>query len=237
MSEPNEPDEISLAGPEDEPGGPEGAATRSSSSERLERSRRPGSGGTRSGGTGRPIVRTVQPWRAAVIVVVAVAVGTVVLARGGAGPRLGTVLALKPSTTNHVPATTVARTTVPTTVPTTTTTTLAPSSVKVLVLNGWTTPHGALFFQKRLETAGYDTLAPNDATSASLKTSQVLFSAARYQPNALAIAASLAVPASEVTAEAPADESAVPATLLTQAQVIVVIGQDISNQVPAGYTG
>ncbi|HET9060970.1 MAG TPA: LytR C-terminal domain-containing protein [Acidimicrobiales bacterium] len=218
------------AGPQNEPlaAGPGGTGP-TEGPRRPARPRRPAGG--------RPLVRTVQPWRAAAIVVVAVAVGIAVLARGGAGGRLNAALATKPTTTHHVVSTTSVPPATVTTVPTTTTTTLPPTSVKVLVLNGWTTAHGALYFQKKLQAAGYDTLAPNDATASNIKSSEVLYSAPKYQPNAAAIAASLSVPATGVIAETATDESAVPSALLPQAVVIVVIGEDISSQVPAGYSG
>lgn len=194
--------------------------------------RRPASGA-------RPPMRAVRPWRAAAVVLIGLAVGIAVLARGGAGSiptavthQVRTTAAGAPRTTHHV-----VRTTVPTTVPTTTTTTLAPASVKVLVLNGWTTAHGALYFQTQLRNKGYDTLAPNDATSSDIKTSEVLYTAPHYKANALAIASEMAIPPSAVMVEASTNDSVVPPTLLPQASVVVVIGQDISNQVPAGYTG
>jgi hypothetical protein len=183
-------------------------------------------------GGGHPAA-LAKPFRAFLVVLVALVVGVAVLARQGSAPKV--TAATEPSTT--VAHNARVTTTVPaTTLPPTTTTTVPPSSVKVLVLNGWTTAHGALYFQKKLQGEGYDTLAPYNATSSSIKTSQVLYASSPYRVNAADIARQLQVPASGVRLASPSDASAVPSNLLGQAEVIVVIGEDISNQVPANYT-
>jgi hypothetical protein len=102
------------------------------------------------------------------------------------------------------------------------TTTLPPSKVTVLVLNGFTVRHAALFFQHKLVSDGYDTLAPTNATTETNKTSQVFV---------------ISLPSSAVLTPTPANDVAVPSTLLHQADLVLVVGGDISNQVPADYKG
>jgi hypothetical protein len=175
------------------------------------------------------------------VVVLAVVVGVFVLARTGSAPT---------TVATHLPPTS-ARTTVPvtkvsqpsgvvTTSTTTTvapTTTLPPSKVTVLVLNGWNVSHAALFFQHKLAGAGYDTLAPNNATTESNKTSQIFVVSPADNANGLAIASFLGLPSSAVMTPTASNDTAVPATLLHQADLVFVVGADISNQVPAGYKG
>jgi len=120
---------------------------------------------------------------------------------------------------------------------TTTTTTVPPASVTVLVLNGWTTYHAAAFFQHKLASEGYDTRAPNNAISSTNAHSQIFFSSPAYEANALAIAKQLGLPKSAVAAPVAANDSAVPVSDLGQQDLILVVGGDISGQVPAGYSG
>ena len=175
------------------------------------------------------------------VVVLAVVVGVFVLARTGSAPTTAATHLPSTSVRTTVPVTTaVTRPTAVTTVaPTTTapTTTLPPSKVTVLVLNGWTVRHAALFFQHKLVTAGYDTLAPTNATTETNKTSQIFVVGHTDNANAVAIAAYLGLASSAVVTPTPANDSAVPATLLHQADLVLVVGGDISTQVPAGYNG
>jgi hypothetical protein len=175
------------------------------------------------------------------VVVLAVVVGVFVLARTGSAPT---------TVATHLPPTS-ARTTVPVTkvsqpsgvVTTSTTTTVAPpttlppSKVTVLVLNGWSVSHAALFFQHKLAAAGYDTLAPSNATSEGSKTSQIFVVSRVDNANALAIASFLGLPSSAVVTPTAVNDTVVPATLLHQADLVLVVGADISDQVPAGYHG
>jgi hypothetical protein len=204
----------------------------------------PGSSGPpgNPGGSPRPTRpgATSQPLRAALVVVVAVAIAVGVLVRMSPGHSS----ALPPGTTH--PAA-VSTTTVPsaTTTPavvstsTTTTTTVPPSTVTVLVLNGWTTRHAALYFQKKLAGDGYDTLAPSNALDETNTTTSVFVVAPSDSATGTAIAELLGVsnPVSAVVAPTATNDSAISATLLHQADIIVVVGGDISKQVPAGYIG
>jgi hypothetical protein len=204
----------------------------------------PGSSGT-SGGPGGPASptrqgATSQPLRAALVVIVAVAIAVGVLVRmspahSSASPG-GTT---HPSTvtTTTVPASTV--TTLPAVVTTTSTTavTAPPSSVTVLVLNGWTTEHAALYFQKKLAGDGYDTLAPNNALNEANATTSVFVVSPADSATGTAIAELLGLSASAVVAPSATNDSAIPASVLHQADIVVVVGADISKQVPVGYKG
>jgi hypothetical protein len=107
----------------------------------------------------------------------------------------------------------------------------------VLVLNGWDVRHAALFFQHKLAGDGYDTLAPTNATSETNKSSQIFVISPGDSANALAIAAFLGLPSSAVMTPTPANDSAVPATMLHQADLVLVVGGNISIEVPKGYNG
>ena len=173
------------------------------------------------------------------MLLVAGVLAVVVLGRmGGTG---GTAALTKRTTTTTVPVTRAATTTTTstpvTTLPTTTTTTVAPSSVLVQVLNGWTTLHGALYFKNQLQPHGYDVLVPLDALTNTIKSSVVFYVHPAYAASAMAIAQDLGIPPSAVVAPTTQNDSAVPATDLTQADVVVLIGKDISARVPAGYKG
>jgi hypothetical protein len=176
-----------------------------------------------------------------VVVAVAIAVGVLVRmspAHSSASPPGTTHPAAVTTTT--VPAGTA--TTTPAVISTTTTTTaitVPPSTVTVLVLNGWTTEHAALYFQKKLAGDGYDTLAPNNALDETNTTTSVFVVTPADSATGTAIAEVLGVsdPLTAVVAPSAINDSAIPASVLHQADIIVVVGGDISKQVPAGYTG
>jgi len=181
---------------------------------------------------------TSQPLRAALVVVVAIAIAVGVLVRmspahSSASPP-GTTHPAAVSTTT-VPSATTTPAVVSTT--TTTTVTVPPSTVTVLVLNGWTTRHAALYFQKKLAGDGYDTLAPNNALNQTNATTSVFAVTPADSATGTAIAELLGLSPSAVVAPSTTNDSAIPATLLHQADIIVVVGGDISKQVPAGYNG
>ena len=204
----------------------------------------PGSSGP-SGGPGGPASptrpgATSQPLRAALVVIVAVAIAVGVLVRmspahSSASPPGTTHPATVTTTT--VPTGTV--TTLPAVVTTTSTTavTAPPSSVTVLVLNGWTTEHAALYFQKKLAGDGYDTLAPNNALNETNTTTSVFVVSPADSATGTAIAELLGLSPSAVVAPSATNDSAIPASVLHQADIVVVVGGDISKQVPVGYTG
>jgi hypothetical protein len=108
--------------------------------------------------------------------------------------------------------------------------------VTLLVLNGWTKEHAALYFQTELAGFGYDTLAPTDAATNTNKYSEMFVVRSRYEGNAKVIAQSLGLSSSVVVAPRPANDSAVPSADLDSADLIFVVGEDISSRVPPGYS-
>jgi|SRR5579875_439863 len=183
----------------------------------------------------------VQPVRALLVVVIGVVVAVYVLART-ATPTAKVAVARSKATTSAPAGTTSTSngttSTTSTTVPTTTTsTTLPPSSVTVLVLNGWTTYHAATYFQHQLAAKGYDTRAPQNAISSTNKTSLVFFTAPAYRSNALAIASALNLPSTDVVAPTTANDAPVPSVDLSSSDIILLVGADISTRVPPNYNG
>ena len=186
--------------------------------------------------------RGSQPLRAVVVVVVAVAVAVLVLARMSTphSTAAPTTSAGTTATTSQQAASTSTSGTTSTTVATssTTTTTVAPSSVTILVLNGWTTPHGALYFQKKLASHGYDTLAPNNAAADTVRLSKIyITNGTPKSTNAYQVAGIVGVGPAAVVYPSPANAPAVPPSLLHVSDLVVLVGADISGQVPPGYNG
>jgi LytR cell envelope-related transcriptional attenuator len=185
--------------------------------------------------------RSSQPLRAVAVVVVAVVIGVLVLARMSTpGSTAPTTSSSTGTATTSQSAKTTSTSTTSTTVPTssTTTTTVPPSTVTILVLNGWTTPHGALYFQMKLSKQGYDTLAPNNAATNTVKLSKILIAkGTAASTNAYQVAGIVGVGPAAVQKVTPENAAAVPTSMLQLADLIVLVGQDISGQVPAGYTG
>jgi cytoskeletal protein RodZ len=186
--------------------------------------------------------RTSQPLRAVLVVIVAAAIGVLVLARmstpGSTAATTTSTSSSTATTSASVGTTTTSTTPTATSTSSTTTTTVAPSSVTVLVLNGWTTPHGALYFQTKLSKHGYDTLAPNNAATNTVKLSKILIAKGTAEStNAYQVAGIVGVGPAAVEKLTPANSAAVPANMTRLADLIVLVGEDISHQVPAGYTG
>lgn len=172
------------------------------------------------------------------MLVLAVVVAVAVLARMSSSPTTAA------SSTHHNTTTTPAKVaattsttagTTSTTLPATTTTTLPPSSVLVLVLNGWTTEHAALFYKNQLAPVGYDLRAPADAATDDNTVSEVFYTHPQYEAVAASIAARLGLLPSRVLAPIPADDSALTTADIAAADVIVLVGEDISGKVPVGY--
>jgi hypothetical protein len=110
--------------------------------------------------------------------------------------------------------------------------------VKVLVLNGWTTYHAALYFETKLFDDGYNTLAPTDAATSDNKTSVLFVVKLADEPNALALAQLIGVAPANVVTPTAANDSSVPAgDLGAKADLVLVVGEDISGQVPPKYNG
>jgi len=164
--------------------------------------------------------------RAAAIVVLAVALGVILLEVGTRAPT-----GFKPTVT--VPTVSVPTTT---TVPTggarstTTTTALNRASVKVLVANGSSVNGAATSYTTLLAHQGWGTLT---AVTADAKVaSSVVYYASGQQAAAAALSAELGLPSSAVQALSPA----VPVAGTAGAAVVVLIGADIAAKVPSTTT-
>lgn len=107
----------------------------------------------------------------------------------------------------------------------------------VLVLNGWSTRHAALYYKNRLAPYGFDLLTPIDAATADNKQSLVFYEHSQYQAVALTIAQDLSIPTANVVAPSSTNDSALTETDQAAADVIVLVGEDISGKVPTGYNG
>ncbi|MGH9095394.1 MAG: hypothetical protein ACRDXE_09565 [Acidimicrobiales bacterium] len=172
-----------------------------------------------------------QTAKAAVLVVVAVIIGVLLLRHTGT-----TSVSKTNNAANHkaagIPTTTVNPN------PTTSTSSvppIPPASIKVLVLNGVaSTQPLAGNLSKKLQTSpGYNTLAPDDATS-KVTASAIYAVTAQYLPSATTLATSLGLPSSVVLSGVPAT-APVPTKERTIANILVVIGPDLVSA--AGGSG
>ena len=102
-------------------------------------------------------------------------------------------------------------------------------TVKVLVANASQTNGVAGYYSGKLSAEGWGTLAP--ITAATAETSSAAYYASGRQQDALAIAASIGIPSSAVQS---LTSSVVPVVGATQADVVVVVGNDLAAKVPAG---
>jgi hypothetical protein len=168
----------------------------------------------------------VHTARGALLIGIAVVLGIVLLQKVDSGKAPSTAVSAADSTT--LP---------PTTAPPLTTTTRAPTQVKVLVANGTTTSGVALTAKNTIGQAGYNVLAPVDATAAAKATqaNTRVFYAAGYDSEARKIAALLGLtPAPQPL---PMPTTAVPVSDLKAANVLVVIGPDYIAAHRTGGTG
>lgn len=157
--------------------------------------------------------------RALVLLVVAVVVGVLCLQVGGRPPATPAPVASSATTTT-------------TTVPhhSTTTTAARPNpAVKVLVANGGAVNGAAAYFTTKLKADGWTTLTPTNVTPVS---SSAVYYASGQQASAGTVASDVGLSASAVhpVATAPTVPGA------TGADVILVVGSDLSSQVSSGGT-
>ena len=157
--------------------------------------------------------------RALVLLVAGVVVGVLCLQVGGRPPA------------NPAPVASSATTTT-TTVPhhTTTTTAARPNpAVKVLVANGGAVNGAAAYFTNKLKADGWTTLTPTNVTPVS---SSAVYYASGQQASAGTVASDVGLPSSAVhpVATAPTVSGA------TGADVVLVVGPDLSSQVSSGGT-
>jgi len=187
----------------------------------------PGAGDSRGNGGGA--MSRVVAVRAAAIVVLAVALGVILLE---VGTRAPTGLAAGTLPPGALPTTTVPGNT-GTTHPTTTTATTGPldrASVKVLLANGSSINGAASSYTTLLNHQGWGTLTAVTA-DAKVATSTVYY-APGQQVAAADIASSLALAPSAVQALT----AAVPVPGTAGAAVVVLIGTDLATKAPSSTT-
>lgn len=124
----------------------------------------------------------------------------------------------------------------PTTLPPVTATTIAvhqPGEVKVLAVNGTSTAGIGSRAKSVLLEARYNTLSPTDAKTKPVQETKIYF-APTYQGDAAAIAVLLKAPPASV-APMPADRAGLlkDARNGAAAHIIVMVGNDIANTLPA----
>lgn len=156
--------------------------------------------------------------RALVLLVVGIVVGVLCLQVGGRPPATPAPAAASSSTTT---------TTVPHRTTTTTTAARPNPAVKVLVVNGGTVNGAAAYFTNKLKADGWTTLTPTNVTPVS---ASAVYYATGQQASAGTVASDVGLSASAVhpVATAPTVPGA------TGADVILVVGPDLSSQVSSG---
>ncbi len=185
------------------------------------------------GGKGPAGAPAWSPFKAVGVLVVAVALGVYLVTLGtGHGASASPVAAhtTSPPKTSPPSTTVPPSTTAPTaaTSPTTASSGAQPSAtVKVLVANASQTNGIATYFSGKLAAAGWGTLTPVTATTA--ETTSTIYYATGRQQDALAVAAALGLPSSSVKPIA----GVVPVAGITQADIVVVAGNDLAAKVPA----
>ncbi|HWE70308.1 MAG TPA: LytR C-terminal domain-containing protein [Acidimicrobiales bacterium] len=106
-----------------------------------------------------------------------------------------------------------------------TTTTTPPSKVPVVVANGSNVTGAAGSISTRLQSAGWQVLPAENATSNV--TASVVYYVAGFQPSAAAIAQLLGVPTSGIQPLT----SAAPVGAVGAADVVVVVGPDVASKI------
>jgi hypothetical protein len=188
---------------------------------------RPGSHAAPDGSFGRSA--GIQVGRAVVLVAIAVVVGILLLYRTGHGGTGATAASSTGTTAKSKAKTTTTRPGTGSTAATSavTTTTIAParpaSAVKVLVANGSGVSGLAGLTATKLHTAGYNTLAVQNATRQV--TASIVYYQAGYPQEALVLATVLGLPATSVQPIATPP----PVTNLSTANILVVAGPDLAR--------
>jgi hypothetical protein len=161
------------------------------------------------------------------VLVAAVALGVYLVSLGD-GARSLTSAPVSHSS-HPVTRTTPSTTAPPATAPSTTAPPAAQPSttVKVLVANASQTNGIAAYYSGKLSSAGWGTLTPVTATTA--ETSSTVYYASGQEADALAVAAALGLPSSAVQPLG----GRVPVVGITQADIVVVAGDDLAAKVPA----
>lgn len=161
--------------------------------------------------------------RGAGLLVIAVLLGIVLLQSADGNDGFTSVAAGRSKSTASKSASTATTTPAPTT---STIPLRAPGDVKVLAANGTTVKGLAGKFKDRLSAAGYNALAPTDASKKPTAVSAVYF-VAGFEGEAKVVAELLAIP---TTAVKPVP-TPLPVVSIQGANIIVVIGNDL---IPVG---
>ncbi len=179
--------------------------------------------GPSSRDAGTPTTAGTHTTKAVLVVVVAVVLAVVALS--------GLTTSHSATGASQVATTAPPVAAVPPAPTTTTTPPPAPASVKVLVFNGTTAPHGAGYFSTKLQGLSYDTLAPENATITTVNSSQVYVAMPGYMSSAANVAAGLGLPATAVQPSLPATAPVSSSAVKTNSpDVVVLVGSDISGQ-------
>ncbi len=174
-----------------------------------------------------------QTAKAAVLVVVAVIVGILLLRHTGTTSVTRTVSGASSHKATGIPPTTINPHPTSTTV---TTPPIAPGNVKVLVLNGVSSTQPlAGNLSKQLQTAGYNTLAGDNAT-AKVTASAIYAVSSQYLSAASTLAGTLGLATSSVVNGLPTS-APVATRERTIANVVVVIGPDLATKAAGTTTG
>jgi hypothetical protein len=166
-----------------------------------------------------------QTTKAIILVALAVLVGVLMLSHTSSPAK-----PVRTAATHHNSALTAPTTSVPAAT-TTTAAPPSPSTVKVLVFNGTTTPHGAGYFVNKLQGLGYDALAPEDANRTDVANTQIFALSSKYAGTAANIATALGLSPSAARDSLPATAPVSP-TVVRDASpdVVVLVGGDIASQ-------
>lgn len=165
--------------------------------------------------------------RASGLLILAVVIGLVILNVGGHPKVSGTPAVVR--TTSSPPA--GGHSTSPTPTSTTLPAARPPSQVKLLVANATSVSGAAGRLDSSLKAAGYNTLAPTNASSAA--SSSTVYYIAGYKAEAAALAVTLGLGASAVLAM----PSTPPVASLGGADLVVVVGPDLANRSSGSATG
>lgn len=169
-----------------------------------------------------------QTGKAVLLVVVAFLIGLGLLRTTGSAKATSA-----PAAKKSAPATRSATTTTSTSTTTTTTVPLvAPSQIKLQVLNGLLTgPLSADLSAKLKANPGYDTLPPDNATHKVLK-SAIYVVTPGYLPEAKVLANTVGLPQSVINPTIPAPASTpIVASERAQANLVLVIGPGLASKI------
>jgi hypothetical protein len=190
-------------------------------------SRRRGAHAADDGSFGRSTA--VHAGRAAILILVALVIGVVLLQDYDDGPDNVSI--------ESTPEVTVPDTSLPlsTLAPPTTLAVRAPKDVKVLVVNGTSTSGAAARVSQPLRNAGYNVLAPVDASpsiKANTRASVVYYTTKEFEREAKQLQQDLELPPAPVTAV----PTPPPTADLRGANVVILVGPDLARSNTAATT-